>query len=507
MTAGVTSAADPVQIVVVPSDGTQVDVTLPPGVSTLTVSGTFQYGGEPGRQADAAYSWGDLGPCAEGAARGNQLTLLVGGRNPWIGQPCDPVTHTYTGEYAACDQSWGCHVLFHIVDTEYRDNHGSLVVRVVPLSLGSVEGTEKAQACTDTSVELLIRLPSAADPLDVCRTIYKEDFDQGDAGWTHGGYGDEWGRGRSHGGATFTSDLAWLSTVDGTYAAYTDSWLISPVISLGKGVSFTLSWRESNCMPFLDSETGLVRGVVEVQRAPAGPWKSLASTSVYCLQQPTQRSANITEFQDGPIRIRFHFTERAGFSGGYGWTIDDVAIRADTSQTEVEWRKNLILDWAQMMAGSRPEVQGRPDGSMIIYLDINGNHQPDPGERILVVPAPNAITVGVQGNEDGSTTVYRDPNGNGRADDGEELVVIPPPPLPALATETSDDGSLTLYDDRDRDGEVDPGEAILVVPAVGGTPSAPIKLEPRDDGSVVVYNDANGNDRADEGEVIATIAK
>lgn len=121
------------QVLEVPSDGSTVTATLPPGVYLLTSSGTYSYAYGPqcvnACYADADYSWNPLpeGPCYDWP--GDLHDLLVGGVSPWT-QPCDPNDHTHAVPWA-CPA--GCTLSFRIHDDEYGDNSGHLTVTILSI--------------------------------------------------------------------------------------------------------------------------------------------------------------------------------------------------------------------------------------------------------------------------------------------------------------------------------------------------------------------------------------
>lgn len=115
--------------VLVPSDGSYRQVTLPAGTYLLTASGTYAYGGGaqggPGApRADASRSFhGDtVGECFD--APGDEHDLIVNSQSPWSG--CSP-EHVYSVEWV-CERS--CTLSFSIRDSYLGDNWGALSVSI-----------------------------------------------------------------------------------------------------------------------------------------------------------------------------------------------------------------------------------------------------------------------------------------------------------------------------------------------------------------------------------------
>lgn len=151
-----------------------------------------------------------------------------------------------------------------------------------------------------------------------------------------------------------------------------------------------------------------------------------------------------------------------------------------------------------------------PDGSVTLWVDSNGNGQPDGNEPQGTLPGlpgtgPIALDPRSQVNSDGSVTLYNDTNHN-RTKDPDETGVTTPAIL-NISVKLNPDNSVTVYNDLNDNGNPDAGEVILTTPAPPPItpPVVAPKLKFNPDGSITVYNDRDGDNTVDPGEEIATV--
>jgi hypothetical protein len=165
-------------------------------------------------------------------------------------------------------------------------------------------------------------------------TVYLEDFENGEGGWSHHGLEDEWELGApTHGPAAAHSGVAcWGTDLDDTYNSRADNWLRSPWISLEGLASAYLSFWVYNSVQdaynvaydplWLDITTddssyrplsSEMLGVNDDPEIPAsGGWSRMV--------------LDLGEYIDaGRVRVRFRFRSGPSFehAGAY---IDDVEI-------------------------------------------------------------------------------------------------------------------------------------------------------------------------------------
>lgn len=96
----------------------------------------------------------------------------------------------------------------------------------------------------------LSEMQNAADAygqvtLNPMHTIFYEDFETGENGWTHGGVGDTWAWGTpsSKPPSAHSGDHCWGTGFSGTYANNADAWLLSPPIDLrGQACAYVSVW-------------------------------------------------------------------------------------------------------------------------------------------------------------------------------------------------------------------------------------------------------------------------
>jgi hypothetical protein len=158
--------------------------------------------------------------------------------------------------------------------------------------------------------------------------VYSTDFESGGAGWTHGGAEDNWELGApttgpmaAHGGANvYATGLA------SNYAAFTDSFLNSPVIDLRNVPRATLTfWEWRNTDPevvfhgtvvnILDADSGGVLEELSRAAGPSGGW-----------QQRTIRLGSNSLGKRIILQFRLYSDHQNLMEG---WFLDDIAVHPE----------------------------------------------------------------------------------------------------------------------------------------------------------------------------------
>jgi len=164
-------------------------------------------------------------------------------------------------------------------------------------------------------------------------TLYSEDFENGQAGWTHGGAPDEWelgvptyGPANAHSGGN-----CWGTNLDGPYANNDDCWLASPPIDLSRLASANLGFWVWNSVGDVYGEV-YDPVWVEVSRDGA-TFKPLSSRMGGVNDDPeitavggwSHVQLDLVQYLGDTVQVRFHFKSdsQVVFAGSY---IDDVHV-------------------------------------------------------------------------------------------------------------------------------------------------------------------------------------
>ena len=175
-------------------------------------------------------------------------------------------------------------------------------------------------------------------------TVFSTNFEVNDAGFTHSGAQDEWGRGLPAGGsAPITSchsgTKCWKTDLAGTYNPNSNHDLLSPPIDLTAfppGMRMTLKWWQKYQM----ETAAFDRVYVEVREAgvPSNSrrvWEwtgatmtravGISSETVHMSAGWAQMTADISSFAGTQVEVRFHL-ETDTINQLSGLAIDDVSI-------------------------------------------------------------------------------------------------------------------------------------------------------------------------------------
>jgi hypothetical protein len=151
------------------------------------------------------------------------------------------------------------------------------------------------------------------------KTLFFDDFENGNSGWTHGGVGDEWELGKPAYASlypihAFSGNKCWGTDLDDTYENNTDCWLLSPSIDLEHLSSACFScriwnWVQDHSQGFVDDPLWLeittdgknfypfctyMGGVVDDPEIPdTGGWNKL--------------TLDLAGYVGQKVRIRFRF--------------------------------------------------------------------------------------------------------------------------------------------------------------------------------------------------------
>lgn len=248
-------------------------------------------------------------------------------------------------------------------------------------------------------------------------TLYQDDFETGDGGWTHGGTHDEWECGTpldvpqgAHSGSR-----CWGMDLDGSYENSANCWLLSPWVDLRNHVAPTLSFYVWNWVQ--DQTQGYVHDPLWVEITRDGTlFEPICSQMGGVNDDPAIPDVggwnrivlDISRYAGSEVRFRFHFSSNASVVeiGSY---IDDVEVRgrmgpnAAVAGGEVPARTSLAV--APNPFADRTELQFRLAARTRIRLEVF-----DPqGTRVRTVAqgerGPGAYRVAWDGRDDGGTQV------------------------------------------------------------------------------------------------------
>lgn len=160
-------------------------------------------------------------------------------------------------------------------------------------------------------------------------TIWKEDFEHGEDGWTHGGTSDDWAIGTPAGQANdpvaaYSGTNVLGNDLNGSYSPNADNWALSPTIDCNgcRGAHLQLRrWLGVEDATF-DHATILVNDVpVYANPVGAGAGGALPKDPLWSFED-----YDISQIADGHhVKIKFALTSDQGAEYG-GWNVDDVAI-------------------------------------------------------------------------------------------------------------------------------------------------------------------------------------
>jgi len=164
-------------------------------------------------------------------------------------------------------------------------------------------------------------------------TLFSEDFEQGPAGWTHGGGQDEWELGVPTFGPaeTHSGQNCWGTNLDGPYANNEDCWLTSPPIDLSDLASANLSFWIWNRV---QGHYGIVYDPVWVEISDDGTTFHPLSSRMGGVNGDPEITAvggwsrvflDLVQYLGDTVQVRFRFRSDSSvvFAGSY---IDDVRV-------------------------------------------------------------------------------------------------------------------------------------------------------------------------------------
>lgn len=223
------------------------------------------------------------------------------------------------------------------------------------------------------------------------QTLFFDDFENGNIGWSHGGVNDEWELGTpTHTGPSgaYSGNNCWGTDIDSLYGNNSDCWLLSPSVNLNNLSYACLSvkiyndvedslecaspkdklWIEGstdNGATFFPVTTYL-GGVIDFNTGvpKVGGWSRLV--------------LDLTPYIGSTIRIRFHFASNSSVTrpGSY---IDNVSIygRETGAQGIAEHKKKNDAIYYRCYPNPASgyitiEISGRTDESNITISDITG---------------------------------------------------------------------------------------------------------------------------------------
>jgi len=170
------------------------------------------------------------------------------------------------------------------------------------------------------------------DPAPIT-TIFFDDFESGQNGWTHGGDQDEWELGVPTYGPTQThsGENCWGVDLDNTYENYADCWLLSPPIDLNNYTCAYLSFWVWN---WVEDVYGYVYDPLWIEITTDGmTFYPLCSKMGGVNDDPeipdvggwSMVALDLTKYVDNTVQIRFHFNSD-GHDVQAGSYIDDVHV-------------------------------------------------------------------------------------------------------------------------------------------------------------------------------------
>lgn len=201
---------------------------------------------------------------------------------------------------------------------------------------------------------------SAIDTFSVRIGGFFEDMEEGEGEWEHGaltpGFNDEWHlsteKNYTEGG---TSSWKCGDEGSGYYSTYNDSWLLTPVISLGEGSK--LAFRHWMDAELHEGDLAWDGGIVEISNDDGATWVLIEPESGYpymitdgngcpfdmgtpCFSGYINWEKEIFDLSgySGSVKIRFRFGSGGyTYSAGEGWYIDDVEVVSENRLSRSEF--------------------------------------------------------------------------------------------------------------------------------------------------------------------------
>lgn len=185
----------------------------------------------------------------------------------------------------------------------------------------------------------------ASETTIIPETVFSDDMESGENGWTHSGVDDNWelGAPTSGPGIAYSGVNVWATDLDGHYYEnYINASLQSPTISLNGFASSYLmfqhhyeTWdRYDGCIVEISTNEGVswtqitpTDGYPEDAVSSYNPLGAVPAYSGYSGDGWSQAIFDISEY-DGynEVNVRFRFGSASSLTGYDGWYIDDVSI-------------------------------------------------------------------------------------------------------------------------------------------------------------------------------------
>lgn len=158
-------------------------------------------------------------------------------------------------------------------------------------------------------------------------TVYSTDFESGEGNWTHGGSADDWELGEPtvSPGYCHSGDNCWGTDLDSDYDSDSNSFLMSPTISLTGATSAFLEFYQwydlNNFFVWVD------RGYVEISDDNGVDFESMVNFTGQSKDADWEKvTVELDAYIGKSIIIRFRLVSDEIFEDK-GWFIDDVKVK------------------------------------------------------------------------------------------------------------------------------------------------------------------------------------
>lgn len=307
---------------------------------------------------DAGATWSTVAPPG-----GYPVDLLTSARRCLLGstEPTPPPMKGWSGTFSTSPSDW------RLAEVDLTGFLGQTVqVRFAFASDSSV--VKRGWYVDDVLVQVgagAFADPDTATPdveaFQPVTTLYAEDFELGEGGWTSGGTASSWAFGTPTTGPSGPASGAnvWATNLHGNYNPSECSWLMSPPIELpGAGAQLpdgvTVETARLYLSQWFNAENRYDGGLVQASTDDGATWATLTASPAYndvgntaaraCLGLSTtdklqtgtlstkpdewlDLAADLTPFLGQTVRVRLAFASDSSVQR-VGWYVDDVAIVA-----------------------------------------------------------------------------------------------------------------------------------------------------------------------------------
>jgi len=208
-------------------------------------------------------------------------------------------------------------------------------------------------------------------------TLYFENFESDNGGYTTSGTLNEWAWGIPFAGSCgfgcHSGDKCWVTNLNGNYAPYTDGQLKSVVMDLtGAYGDISVEWWQAQQMDYpnyliAEAKIGPVGGPYTVL------WENTYPNSDLSCKPWTKMQYDISQYAGQVVELVFDIHYGPSVSGiitGEGWFIDDVKVTADYAEGDCWWVQDHVTQINLTCTDQNPHPIGREEVCYRMSFDV-----------------------------------------------------------------------------------------------------------------------------------------